>query len=76
MGLGEMREKEFLEPKQVRWLSRIGAVLSEPSACDGGDSHTSCILKIGHQIPSKEEWKFLGIDEVNTSTIILCCVAL
>lgn len=71
-----MREKEFLEPKHVRWLSRIGAVLSELSACDGTDSHTSCILKIRHQIPSKKEWKFLGIDEVNTSIIILCCVSL
>lgn len=56
MGLGEMREKEFLEPKHVRWLSRIGAVLSELSACDGSDSHTSCILKIRYQIPSKKEY--------------------
>lgn len=55
MGLGEMREKE-LEPKHVRWLSRIGAVLSELSACDGSDSHTSCILQIRHQIPSKKEY--------------------
>lgn len=51
-----MRQKEFLQPKDVRWLSGVGAVLSELLVYDGSDGHTFYILKIRGQFLSMEEY--------------------